>query len=629
MEKRTMNRSEEVEYFLLGYGLKIPGRGTSIGQLLQEAQVECKDCDFSRLLDALYNLPPDRMELKKYVKNNNGRMSAEFFTQYRAVPDWVNFFTQGSFNLTVLPPGRARYDELGEKLTAEHAKDSVNDDRTFARTAIDAARKSVAESDGKAHPLVGAVVVKNGQILGVAYRGEFPENHAEFIALEKKLSEQSIAGATVYTTLEPCTTRKYPKIPCAERLIERKVARVVMGMLDPDKRITGRGQRRLRDAGIITDLFPHDLMAEVEELNREFTRYCDRQNSASQPSADEVVDKSRGRADSELARCLDFLSDFSRAVISSLNPDEMLSTIRESLELGLSYSHIGVGLLEYSSREIVILTEAGCRTGAKNRRINLTENLLGRVARTGKMQIFNFPRSSSSEVKPIMEGSLSTIVLPLIYKDQLHGVFYVETEEIKDFSDKEIQLLTIVADLISGMLYNGMNFQIANEHANTDALTSVRSRRFFSETLQEQCSRYARVGESFALALFDLDGFKKVNDSLGHIEGDQLLVRLGHLLNEICSEDQMVARYGGDEFVVLIPGSDLRGAYEMVDRIRTTIAADDILLRRGVTGSFGIVSFPQDGTTPEGLLRAADEYVYKSKRAGGNCISQPKSGNDS
>ena len=145
------------------------------------------------------------------------------------------------------------------------------DDRKFARMALEEAKHSVAEDD-RVHPKVGVVIVKEGEVLSRAHRGESLEGHAEYIALEKKLADAAVTGATVYTTLEPCTTRNHPKIPCVERLIERKVARVVIGMLDPNPSITGRGQRKLRDANIVTELFPHDLMSEVEELNREFTR---------------------------------------------------------------------------------------------------------------------------------------------------------------------------------------------------------------------------------------------------------------------------------------------------------------------------------------------------------------------
>jgi pyrimidine deaminase RibD-like protein len=145
------------------------------------------------------------------------------------------------------------------------------DDRRFALLAIEEALKSVPE-DGRPHPRVGAIVVKDGNVLAKAHRGEKPKSHAEFVALEDKLSQDLVAGATVYTTLEPCTTRKHPKIPCAQRLIDRKVRRVVIGMLDPNPDIRGRGDQVLSEAGIEVQLFPRDLRAQVEEMNRDFIR---------------------------------------------------------------------------------------------------------------------------------------------------------------------------------------------------------------------------------------------------------------------------------------------------------------------------------------------------------------------
>jgi pyrimidine deaminase RibD-like protein len=110
----------------------------------------------------------------------------------------------------------------------------------FIRTAISEARKSQPE-DARVHPKVGAVVVKDGTVLASAYRGERSGCHAEFGALEKKLDEAALVGATIYTTLEPCTSRNHPKVPCANRIAERKVSRVVIGMLDPNPKITGKG----------------------------------------------------------------------------------------------------------------------------------------------------------------------------------------------------------------------------------------------------------------------------------------------------------------------------------------------------------------------------------------------------
>jgi len=144
-------------------------------------------------------------------------------------------------------------------------------DRVFEELAIQEARRSVAE-DQRAHPRVGAVVVKDGRVVSQAHRGETPKCHAEFIALEGKLADDLVAGATVYTTLEPCTTRNHPKIPCAQRLIERRVARVFIGMLDPNPDIQGFGNRALNEAGIETQFFPRDLQNQIEDLNRDFIR---------------------------------------------------------------------------------------------------------------------------------------------------------------------------------------------------------------------------------------------------------------------------------------------------------------------------------------------------------------------
>ncbi len=147
-----------------------------------------------------------------------------------------------------------------------------DDEKKFMRLAIEVSRRSSSEP-GKPTPKVGVVVVQGDRVLAAAWRGEQePGEHAEFTVLEKKLRDATLAGATVYTTLEPCASRNPPKVDCARRLIERKLARVVIGMLDPNPAIRGEGVILLRDHNVATQLFPEDLAAEVEELNRDFRR---------------------------------------------------------------------------------------------------------------------------------------------------------------------------------------------------------------------------------------------------------------------------------------------------------------------------------------------------------------------
>jgi len=138
-------------------------------------------------------------------------------------------------------------------------------DRRFMLLAIEEAKKSVAEDD-RPHPYVGVVIVKDGKILATGYRGESGDgDHGEYCAL-KKLNETDVQGATVYTTLEPCSTRKPPKRSCTKRLIDSKVMRVVYGIADKDESVYGHAS--LAEAGIEIGVFPNDLMQELLALNK-------------------------------------------------------------------------------------------------------------------------------------------------------------------------------------------------------------------------------------------------------------------------------------------------------------------------------------------------------------------------
>lgn len=144
-------------------------------------------------------------------------------------------------------------------------------ERDAMRLAIDLAKKCQSESREDPPPKVGAVLVKDGKAVAEAYRGQdHPGEHAEHVLLERLVPDMDVAGATLFTTLEPCSRRGPNKKPCAMRVVERGIAEVVIGIYDPNPKIYREGWRILRDAGVRLRDFPSDLREEIRVDNLDF-----------------------------------------------------------------------------------------------------------------------------------------------------------------------------------------------------------------------------------------------------------------------------------------------------------------------------------------------------------------------
>ncbi len=247
---------------------------------------------------------------------------------------------------------------------------------------------------------------------------------------------------------------------------------------------------------------------------------------------------------------------------------------------GLAFDHIGIAVLDYVKKEVVVQAEAGRRRGAFNQRLPLEASfVLGRVviSRTGRDLSVVQDFLEEGDMHPVLENSASGVALPILYADQLLGVLYVETASPASFSDEDLLLLHTLADLIAGALHNALAFQKAQEQAITDGLTGVKTHRFFMDALAAEWKRSTRTGRPFTLALIDVDRFKFVNDFQGHLGGDLVLKRLGQIFDRGSRSSDVVARYGGDEFVILMPETDAEQGLHLAQRLRAYILADRLL----------------------------------------------------
>jgi pyrimidine deaminase RibD-like protein len=213
----------------------------------------------------------NRMIRQRYkIRTKSGELLEGIPTTDARVGDTEpSFHVRGDQNLHYVIP----FSDLD---TAEPI--ALHDDRYFMSLAIAESRRCVSEQ-GVPRPLVGAVLVQEDSIVAKAFRGEITSgDHAEYELLETRLQGRLVAGSTLYTTLEPCTERGTTKegkekVPCAKRIIDRRIRRVVIGMLDPNQKIRGEGIWRLREAGVHVALCEPDQMAQIEEINRDFVRH--------------------------------------------------------------------------------------------------------------------------------------------------------------------------------------------------------------------------------------------------------------------------------------------------------------------------------------------------------------------
>jgi diguanylate cyclase (GGDEF)-like protein len=250
--------------------------------------------------------------------------------------------------------------------------------------------------------------------------------------------------------------------------------------------------------------------------------------------------------------------------------------------------------------------------------------ILGRAIDSGKAQLVLHPMMRS-EFDQEVDGMIcdepgSMITMPIISKGRVLGLLvFVTAKNERALTEEKKSLLETFSDYIAIAVENALSHRKVQDLTITDDLTKLYNSRYLPVVLEREISRSRRYREELSLVFLDLDNFKQVNDRYGHIAGSRLLTEFGDFLyNRVRSSDVGI-RYGGDEFVLILPKTAKRAAVKFVQRTIEELRAHKFLHQSGLdlkcTASFGIATFPEDGESVDQVIAASDKAMYEVKRS--------------
>jgi diguanylate cyclase (GGDEF)-like protein len=222
------------------------------------------------------------------------------------------------------------------------------------------------------------------------------------------------------------------------------------------------------------------------------------------------------------------------------------------------------------------------------------------------------------------EGIVFLVIVPLVSESSVTGLFFLASRVGRDFDFEFASLMTLVGNHVTHIIGKIKLFLETKRLSITDGLTGLYNTRYFYKTLDLEIARTNRYGNSFSLMLFDIDNFKLLNDTLGHQAGDKVLQELAKILQAISRETDTVVRYGGEEFIIILPNTPEEETIFLADRIRSTVQEFNFRINNTekvkITLSGGIASYPKNAGDVKSLLNAADNALYAAKAAGKNVI---------
>jgi diguanylate cyclase (GGDEF)-like protein len=327
------------------------------------------------------------------------------------------------------------------------------------------------------------------------------------------------------------------------------------------------------------------------------------------------------QAEQELtgARELAILSELTPEFHTLLDLQQLLERVLLLLEKRMPGTRLAIMLEDPATEDLVLRATAGDWSVTAQRRLPKGRGVVGWVMEHAQTQIVEDVRKDPRWVGT-GDDTRSALVVPLLAGGQPTGVLGLLHPSVGAFGQRDVTLMQAVgAQLAAAIEVAGLHERL-KVAASTDGLTGIHNYRYFWDRLEEELSRSERRGTQLSIAYFDIDGLKKVNDRHGHLGGDAVLRTLGQLIGSHVRNEDVPARYGGDEFAIVMPETPREEAESAVQRLMKLIDRTQVDLGSGSSipmprRSWGVATYPTDGKTAKELVESADTRAYAHKRA--------------
>ena len=331
-----------------------------------------------------------------------------------------------------------------------------------------------------------------------------------------------------------------------------------------------------------------------------------------------------GTSPTRLSQELTIFHDVAKALTSSLDLDSILQTIMEKMAEYFRPETWSLLMVDEQKNDLYFAIAVGAAADVlANARVKVGEGIAGWVAKHGQALIVpdvaSDPRFSRRLDEMTRWQTQSIICVPLRSRHRVLGVIQLVNVDVKGLSDQEMFFLHALCDYAAISIENAKAVEKIQELTITDDVTGLFNARHLYKTLETEVYRSARFGYEFSVIFIDLDHFKQVNDTKGHLVGSRLLAEVGYLIKAQLRLIDFAFRYGGDEFVVLLPqtGKDqaLVVARRLRDALRASAFCKEESLNLNVRASIGVATYPHDARSAHDVIRQADGMMYMVKNS--------------